>query len=1103
MQLSTYIIPNPKLNMRKLLVAIFALTLTSLVAASPLWMRYNSISPDGSTIAFTYKGDIYTVDANGGTAKQLTVTPYYEKEIIWSPDSKTIAFAADRKGTFSVYTMPAQGGVPERLTFNSTSELPVAFSPDGKEIYFTASYQKAASNVQFTARWMKELYSVPVKGGRPTQIVDVPVMHLSFDKDGKSFYYENRTGSENEFRKHHVSSVARDIWYYNANAKTHTQITQNVGEDRSPILLKDGTLLFLSERNKGSFNIYQSPVSATPSAKALTKFSDNPIRFLSAANNGTLCFGFRGEIYTQKNGKNKKVSIQIINTVLEDPVVAMNARSGEEYSMTPSGDQIIFAKRGEIFATTDKYTTTKQITHTAAAERGISISPDGRTIVYASERSGMWQLYTASMKNNDEINFANATEIEEKPIFKNEKVERFAPQYSPDGKKIAYIENRRQLKVVDVKTKKVTQITSGDLWYTNDDYGFEFSWSPNSEWIALTIITNRRDPYSDIAIASVKGDGKIYNITESAYFDSAPQWALDGNAITYSSNRLGLRAHASWGSQEDVFIAFLNRETMDKFQLSEEELDVQKAEKKRIKENKEKADKKDKKSKKDKKKADKKTKKESKKLDIDFAHLQDRILRLTPMSSNLGSYTLSKDGEKLFFTAAYNDTYDLWEYNTRDRSSKILTPSIGRAYIHLDKKGKNLFAFGRRCQKISTSNGRGKGIKMHGEFQFDLAKERTYMFNHMFRQQEKLFYNKNYHGVNLPGLQKEYARFLPHINNNYDYTDMLSEILGELNVSHTGSGYFAPYSSNDDATGQFGALLDIQYKGDGLKVEEILEHGPLDHKASKVEKGTIIEAVNGKKIVKDKDYFALLNHTIGKKVQIECYNPETGKRWKELVKPMSASMYSELMYRRWIKNNEKMTEKLSKGRLGYVHIRSMGDASYRDIYSEILGKYNECDGIVIDTRYNGGGRLHEDIEILFSGHKYLEQCIQGRVACEMPSRRYNKPSIMLVAEANYSNAHGTPWVYQTMGIGKIVGMPIPGTMTSVRWERLQDRSMYFGIPIIGYRTQDGSYLENKQLEPDFKVRNQPEMLIQGRDQQLEKAVEELLKDVKANTKNRW
>ncbi|MDE5972581.1 MAG: peptidase S41, partial [Muribaculaceae bacterium] len=217
-------------------------------------------------------------------------------------------------------------------------------------------------------------------------------------------------------------------------------------------------------------------------------------------------------------------------------------------------------------------------------------------------------------------------------------------------------------------------------------------------------------------------------------------------------------------------------------------------------------------------------------------------------------------------------------------------------------------------------------------------------------------------------------------------------------------------------------------------------------------------------------------------------------------KPITLGAMCSLCYDRGVAARAADVDSLSGGRLGYVHIRSMSDDSFRRIYTDILGKYNDREGIVIDTRFNGGGRMHEDIEILFSGEKYLTQVVRGVDVCDMPSRRWNKPSIMIQGEANYSNAHGTPWVYKTRGLGKLVGMPVPGTMTSVNWVTLQDPTMYFGIPVIGYRTADGSYLENKQLEPDVKVANTPARLAAGIDDQLRVAVDELLREIDSKKK---
>jgi tricorn protease len=257
-----------------------------------------------------------------------------------------------------------------------------------------------------------------------------------------------------------------------------------------------------------------------------------------------------------------------------------------------------------------------------------------------------------------------------------------------------------------------------------------------------------------------------------------------------------------------------------------------------------------------------------------------------------------------------------------------------------------------------------------------------------------------------------------------------------------------------------------------------------------------VEKINGEEITYENDHTIMLNGQTGVKTLVSFRNPATGETWEEVIKPISRGTLNNLLYKRWVKHNEHIVDSISGGRLGYVHIQSMNDASYREVYSKVLGKYNKCDGIVIDIRFNGGGRLHEDIEVLFTGQKYLTQVIRGRDACDMPSRRWNKPSIMLMCEACYSNAHGTPWVYKQMGIGKLVGAPVPGTMTSVSWETLQDESLVFGIPIIGYRTAEGNYLENTQLEPDILVLNNPADVVLGIDTQLITATLELMKQIK-------
>ncbi len=1058
--------------MKNILLAVLAATAAVSAMASdatPLWMRDIRISPDGANIAFTYKGDIYTVPTGGGRAIRLTSQPTYETSPIWSPDSRTIAFASDRNGNFDIFTVSADGTSPQwkRLTYNSAAETPEAFSPDGSEVWYSAAIQDPASSAIFPSGRMTEVYAVSVDGGIPRQVLATPAHNIAWAPDGRSFVFEDVKGFEDTWRKHHTSSVTRDIWRYTPATGEYTRLVDRAGEDLSPVDAGDA-LYFISEREpQTSLNIYRATAGDYAAATPVTNLQRHPVRFLSRADNGTLAFGYDGEIYTlaaNDGAQPRKVTVEITADYMNEPESLSTTRGGREAVASPDGKQVAFIYRGDVYVTSVEYSTTKQISNTPAAESDLTWGNDS-TLYYVSERDGKYNIYRATARRGSaDGDLSHATIIDETPVFDNDGHERTAPQLSPDGKKLAFILDRNKLAMKDLDSGRVKQLTDGST-YRNRGGGFYYRWSPDSKWIALEIVDRHHDPYTDVAILNVT-TGELTNITNSGYFDAEPRWTLDGNALTFASERYGMRNHASWGSQMDVMIVFMNDSTMANFRRTKEDREL----------------------------AGKETvlKREGD-IDVVTEGISDRQIRLTPFSVDLRDAIVSADGETLYYISEADDGCFLWELDLNEgdlEMKKRLSDYL--AHFDASADGKDIFIFGTGMQKFMPKT---KNISYRAEKLLDPAAEREFMFDNMVREEAERFYVADMHGVDWPALTADYRRFLPHIANNYDYAEMLSELLGELNVSHTGARFRSSSETKvDDATATLGVLYDMTYTGPGLRIAEILPQGPFAMTEQPAVPGDIVLAIDGVPVDAEHPVETLLNEKAGRRTLVDLRGSD-GTTRQVVVKPISRGRQSDMLYRRWVRSRAAAVDSLSHGRLGYVHLESMDDDSFRRAYSDLLGKYNDREGVVVDIRWNGGGRLHEDIEMLLSGQKYFTQEIRGERTCDMPSRRWNKPSVMLMAEPCYSNAHGTPWVYRHRGLGKLVGMPVPGTMTSVNWVTMQDPTIYYGIPVVGYRLPDGSFLENSQLEPDVRVENAPADIVAGRDAQLEAAVTTLLNEI--------
>ena len=1059
---------------------------------SPLWMRYPVISPDGDYIAFTYKGDIYKVGAKGGRAMQLTTHSAHDTRPVWSPDGNYIAFASNREGSFDVYLMSSEGGIPKRLTTHSTNEYPVVFRGN-ENVLFTASIIQDDKDGQFASSLFPQIYEVKTSGGRPSLFSSLTMEDISIGPTGTKLLYHDRKGYEDPWRKHHRSSITRDVWLCElGNSNTYKKQTSLNCEDRNPVWTADGQNFYYLSEQDGSFNIYKRALNSQ-NAQKLTNYTNNPVRFLSSSKDGLLCFSYDGEIYVMReNSQPEKVAIQIITDNQENKLRYMNFSNGaREMAVSPNAKEVAFIVRGDIFVSSVEYGTTRRITNTPEQERNVSFSPDGKSVLYSAERNGLWNIYQMSLTNKDDSQFVYAQGFKEEQLTDSQ-LASFQPLYSPDGKEIAYLEDRTTLRVLNLATKQIRTVLDGKYNYSYADGDQWFQWSPDSKWLLSEYIGIGGWNNTDVALVKADGSGEITNLTESGYTDANPRFVQDGKAMLWFSDRAGYRSHGSWGAHMDAYITFFDREAYDKFRMSKEEAGLQEEQEKKDKKKEDDGKEKDKK---DKKKDDKKEdkKKEVKPLTFDLSNTKEWVIKLTPNSSSLADAMLNKKGDKLYYLTRFEKDFDLWVYDLKEKSSKILLKEAGAGQLQTDSVGKNILMLAKgQLKKIDMENGKVTPIKINAQFEYQPEEERNYIFDHAWKQVKDKFYVTNLHGIDWDMYKTTYQRFLPHINNNFDFAEMLSEMLGELNGSHTGARYGG--GGSPMPTASLGAFFDNSYTGDGLLIKEIIELGPLTTTGTKdIKEGTIILKIDGQPILNGEDYYPLLAGKSGKRVLITYKTSASGNEQDVWVKPISYGEQSNLLYKRWVEQRRQMVDKLSNGRIGYVHVRGMNSESFRTVYSELLGRCRNKDAVVVDTRHNGGGWLHDDLVTLLSGKEYQRFEPRGQYIGSDPYNKWLKPSIVLVCENNYSNAHGFPWLYKELGVGKLVGTPIPGTMTAVWWESQIDPSIVFGIPQVAVKDMRGQYLENQELQPDVEVYIDPASQLSGKDTQLERAVDILMK----------
>jgi len=419
------------------------------------------------------------------------------------------------------------------------------------------------------------------------------------------------------------------------------------------------------------------------------------------------------------------------------------------------------------------------------------------------------------------------------------------------------------------------------------------------------------------------------------------------------------------------------------------------------------------------------------------------------MSNRNGLKSLNKDADKLYYLSRFEGKMNLWQTDLRTKETKmIIKLGANGGSLEWDKEMKNLYLLsGGKISKIEPEKEKKKGVSIKGEMEYDADAERLAMFDHVWIRTNAIFYEPTFHGIDWNLMKTEYAKYVPHTSNSYEFSEVLSEMLGELNVSHAGARAKRYSIDNADATASLGILKNWNHAGNGILIDEIIKDGPLDKAKFKIKAGMIIEKIDGEVIEANQDLAKYLNRKTGKFTLLELRDPKTNKSEVITMKPISLGAERALLYNRWVKINEKEVEKLSGGELGYVHIPGMGDGPYRSIYQDMMGKYFEKKGMIVDTRFNGGGDLVADLAMFFTGVPFITYATEAKVVGGEPTSRWTKPTLALIGESQYSDGHCFAAGYTDLKIGKTVGMPTPGTCSFAGWERLPDGSLWGVVPV--------------------------------------------------------
>ncbi len=1061
-----------------LLLTAFAGNLFAQIDARML--QYPDVSK--TKIVFSYGDNLWIVSKEGGVANKLTTPKGVEILPRFSPDGSHIAFSGNYEGNVDIYVIPSEGGMPVRVTHQGMADKMVCWYPDGKHLLYASSMESGKQRFD-------QFYKVSPDGGMPEKLVLPYGEFASISPDGNSIAYTPRTRVFRTWKRYR-GGMATDIWIYNFDKNTAENITDEAANDEFP-MWHNNIIYYLSDRGPAErANIWSYNLS-TKEKKQITDFKDFDIHF-PAMGPGDIVFEAGGKLYLLdlKTDKYHEVKVEVVTDELTlMPHTENVEKKIRNYFLSPDGKRALFEARGDVFSVPAEEGNIVDLTNSSGyAERFPAWSPNGKYVAYWSDRSGEYELTLKDMESP----------AKEKKLTSYGPGYRYQIFWSPDSKKMAFIDKAMNIYIYNMDKDKTVKVDKELYAYEGNLENFTVSWSSDSRWVAYA--KDLDNLHSAIYIYDTK-DEKTHPVTTGFYSDAQPVFDPGGKYLYYFTDRslkpLYSDMQNTWIYANSTNLAAVTLQSGVASPIAPKNDTVA------VKQDEEK-----KKDDKDDSKAKKKKEEKSKEINIDFANIEARSVVLLPEAgnyTNLEAVTGKVVYLKLPNTGSADKKKSIDYYDLKKREQKTIAGGVDNYTISADGKKMMIAKSGSYyVVDVAPEQKLEKKVPVSElEMTINPRAEWHQIFNDVWRFERDFFYDPNMHGVNWEKMRERYGKLIDYAVTRSDVNYILGELIGEMSSSHTYRGGGDIETPEKRAVGYLG--IDWELSNGAYRIKKIIKaapwdienRSPLDQPGINVKEGDYILAVNGVPIDVTKDPWAAFQGLANKTVELTLNSKPTmdGAR-NIIVKTMSNE--TRLRNLAWIEANRKTVEKQTDGKIGYIYVPDTGIHGQDELLREFLAQVDK-QGLIVDERFNNGGQIPDRFIELLNRKPLAFFAVRDGKNWQWPQFAVSGPKVMLINGWSGSGGDAFPDFFRKAGLGKLIGERTWGGLIGISGAPSLVDGGFITVPTFRQYNPDGTWFaEGHGVDPDIKVVDDPAQMVKGIDPQLEKAIDVVMQELKTN-----